>query len=72
VKREVPDDDPRGVPDDSWLYRFPGAWRINPRMHPKQCSWCESDFDFVPLRWRICPICDAPEKKDEDRKKKRK
>lgn len=51
----------RAVPEDTWLFDHPGAFKMKPSSFPPNCTWCKTKLTVVNDRWRQCPKCDAPE-----------
>jgi hypothetical protein len=59
VAREM--DEGAGLPDFSWLYKHPKAFRESPNKFVKRCSWCSETFWIMNAGYRVCPRCDMSE-----------
>lgn len=52
----------KDVPEDTWLYDHPGAFKMKPDLFPPNCTWCKAKLVVTNKRWRSCPTCDAGDK----------
>lgn len=50
-----------GLPDFSWLYKYPKSFRGSPSKYVKRCSWCRESFWILENGFRVCPKCDMSE-----------
>jgi hypothetical protein len=50
-----------GVPDFSWLYRYPKRFAERPHGYTRRCSWCGEAFWILKNMIRVCPKCDMAE-----------